>query len=120
MIGIFVTLLGIIAIVICAIQVYKTAVDAGRTPALWTLRTIGVGLFFQFILPFVIGLGIGVYLLISGTPLEKSAINAFGLMFIFEIVCLILGVVGMFFVMNRAAIIPDEERGTSPTPPFQF
>ncbi len=117
MLGIVLTILGIVAIVVCAINVYRTAIDTGRSAGLWTLLTIGLGLFFQFVVPFFVGLVIGVYLVISGTPLEKSAVNTFGLLFILEIACLVFSVVGMFFVMNRAAIVPDYKPASSPPPP---
>jgi hypothetical protein len=117
MLGLILTLLGIIAIVVCAIQVYRTAADVGRVPVLWTLLTVGVGLFFQFILPFIIGLFIAIFMLITGTSLENLEVRAFGLLFVLEIVCLILSIVGMLFVMGRAGRIPDDPPMTGPDQP---
>jgi len=122
MLGIFLSLLGIIAIVVCAIQVYKTAVDMGRNAVLWTFLTVGVGLFFQFILPFIIGIVTVVAFLIGGTPPDEIATGAFGLIFVVDIACWVLSIVGMFYVMKRVAIVPDDPpmSGSAPPPPPTF
>lgn len=121
MLGLALTLLGLVAIVVCAIQVYKAAVDTSRNAGIWTLLTIGVGIFFQFILPFVFGILLGVYYLMSGVPRERIAIDSFGLLFILEILCLVLSVVGMFMVMKHVSKLKDEVPGAAmPPPPPQF
>ena len=105
-----------------SIQVYKTASDTGRSPIIWAVLTACVGFAFQFILPLFIGIAIGIYLIVSGAPAE-SAFNAFGLGVIIEIGCLTLSIVGMVFVSNQVAKIPDDSPISAfspPPPPPQF
>ena len=122
MFGILLTLLGIIAIIVFSLQVYKTAADTGRSPAVWAALTVCVGFAFQFVFPLFIGLAIGIYMIVSGTPPE-AAFNTFGLGFIIEIACLVLSIIGMIFVSNQVAKIPDDPPVSAispPPPPPQF
>lgn len=117
MIGIIFTLIGIIAIVVCSIQVYKTASDTGRSSSLWTIITVGIGIFFQFLLPVILGIIIGIVMLIRGTPPNEMTFNVFGLVFIIEVGCLVLSIVGMFSVLRRVSTYPEETESAVPAPP---
>ena len=122
MFGILLTLLGIIAIIVFSLQVYRTAADTGRSPVIWTALAACVGFAFQFVLPFFIGIAIGIYSIVSGTP-PGDAFNIFGLGFIIEIGCLVLSVIGMVYVSNQVAKIPDDppiSAVSPPPPPPQF
>lgn len=120
MFGLFLPLIGLIAIVIFATQVYKASKDSGRSELSWTMLTIGIGLALQYLVPIVIGFMIGIYIAIAG-PNSVETVNPFGIFFIIEIVCLILSFIGMLAVLKHVSSIPeDAELVDGPPPPSQF
>lgn len=123
MLGVVFALLGIVAIVIFAVQVYKAAAEYGRNAPLWTILTVIIGFVFQYILPLVVGIGWGIYLLISGGSIENIETSAFGLIFVVEVLCWALSFVGMFLVMKHVSQIPDDPLVSilaPPPPPPRF
>lgn len=106
-------ILGIVAIIVFTYQVYKTAVGTERNGPLWALLTACIGIVFQFIVPFIIGLAIAVYYLLTGTPADKIESEIFGLAVMLNIGCLILSVVGMVFVTKHVSKVRED----IPSPP---
>ena len=117
------SLVGIIGIVIFAIQVYRSAVDYQRNAALWTILTVAIGIMFQFVIPFVIGVIYVIVIIAGGTPPEEVAVEQFGLLMVLGVICLILSFVGMFLVMRHVSKVPDDPlsaAGPEPPPPPTF
>ena len=116
MLSIVFTILGIAAVVVFAIQVYKTAVSTERNAALWTLATVLVGIGFQFFAPFAIGVAIGIYYVATGSPLENMAGLA-GLLMVADVILLVLSIVGMAMITKVVARVKDDELVTYAPPP---
>jgi hypothetical protein len=70
MFSILLTILGLAAILIFSIQVYKTAVSTERNSAGWTILTVGIGIAFQFIVPIVLGIVIAIYYLSTSFDID--------------------------------------------------
>lgn len=117
------TILGLIAIVVFARQVYREANSTGRNAVLWTVITCLVGFGFQFVLPVFFGIVYAVIMLAGGTAPEDVAIDGFGLSFLLMIVPLGLSLVGMFLVMRHVSTLRDDPptiSGPEPPPPPSF
>jgi hypothetical protein len=117
------TILGLVAVVVFPIQVYKSARNTGRNAAFWTVLTAVIGIGFQFVLPFFIGLVIAVVMIAGGTPPENVAVDSYGLFLVIGIVSLILSLGGMYLVSRHVSIVPDDPpsvAGPKPPPPPAF
>jgi thiamine transporter ThiT len=116
------SLIGIIAIVVFTIQVYKTAKNTERNAPLWALLTVGVGIVMQFVIPFLIGVVLVVYYMMSGTPPERLESEIFGLALILNVVCIGLSIVGMILVMKHVSRVRDDVpmSAIQPPPPPSF
>ena len=110
-------ILGIVAIVVFTIQVYKSARSNNRDARGWAALTAVIGLGLQFAVPVFVGFAMGIYLVASGTPLEDLQTGYFGLFTVVGVVGIVLSIVGMYLVMNHVSRIPDERPETAPPPP---
>lgn len=122
MLGLVFTLLGLIAIGIFAMQVYRSASETGRNPAFWAVITCVVGFGGQFILPVLIGITFALIMLAIGTAPESIGVS-FGLGFVIDIICVVLSVVGMFQILKHTSSIRDDlpnESVSAPPPPPTF
>ena len=108
-------ILGIVAIIVFTYQAYKTAVATDRNAPLWAVLTACIGIVFQIVVPFFIGLAIAIYYLLTGTPQEKLESEIFGLAVILNIACLILSIVGMVLVTKHVSKVRDDIP-SAPTP----
>jgi hypothetical protein len=114
MLSIVFTIACLVAIVVFAIQVYKTATSTGRNAPIWTVVTVFVGFTIQFVLPFFVGLGIGIYYAVTGKPMDLM----FGLLTLVDVLGLVLSVVGMSLVMKHVSKVPDDDTSSlGPAPP---
>jgi len=115
-------LLGIIAIVVFTIQVYKTAKNTDRNAALWALLTVGIGVALQFIIPFFIGIVLVIYYMMTGTPADRLETEISGLAMVLNVVCIALSIVGMVLVMKHVSKVRDDPpmSAASPPPPPSF
>lgn len=112
-------ILAFAVLVVFSYFVFKTARDYGRNPALWTILTVGVGLGFQFILPFVVGIILAIVWLASGTPAERLQTELETHLILVGFVSLGLSFVGMFLILKYVSRLPDESPidDTPPPPP---
>ncbi|MBL8123674.1 MAG: hypothetical protein KIT61_11585 [Pyrinomonadaceae bacterium] len=110
-------ILGIVAIVVFTIQVYKTANGTGRNGALWALLTAAVGFGFQLVIPFVFGLVIAIVYLVSGSSPEslESDINLPASLI--GIAGIVISIIGMVLISKHVAKVPDEPPMAASTPP---
>jgi hypothetical protein len=115
------SILGIVAIIVIAIQVYKSAAGTERNAAGWTFVSVAVGVGIQFVFPVLIGVLLAVYLLMTGTPQNQLQSGLFGVMAIIEIVGIVLSIAAMFLVAKHVSKIKDEETNVeAPPPPPRF
>ena len=111
------TILGLIAIVVFARQVYKEANGTGRNAVLWTIITCLIGVGIQLVLPFMVGL-IYVAVLLAGGTAPQAVSMGFGFSFLLTVLPLVLSLVGMFLVMKHVStLLEDPVTVAGPTPP---
>lgn len=111
------SILGIVAIVVIAIQVYKTAVGTERNAPLWTVVSVLIGIGLQFVVPLLIGIAIALYLLATGTAPENIEMEMFGVAIIINIVAIVLSIVGMYLVMKHVSRVKDDDPAANAPPP---
>lgn len=115
-----ISILGLVAIIVIAIQVYKSAASTDRNPIGWTVLALLIGIGIQFVLPVMLVLGYGIYLAATNSSADLQNI-AFGLMGIIEVVAIVLSIVGMWFVAKHVSKVQDDvEIGPTPPPPPSF
>ncbi|HUR97199.1 MAG TPA: DUF973 family protein [Pyrinomonadaceae bacterium] len=115
------SILGIVAIVVFTIQVYKTAARTERNAPLWAIATAGIGIGIQFVLPVIIGMLLGIYYISSGTPVEELQAEIGGIASVIGVVGIVLSIVGMWLVMKRVSTVRDDfPNPTAPPPPPRF
>src|SRR5688500_14091567 len=117
MFSILLTIFGLAAILIFSIQVYKTAVSTERNAVGWTFITVGIGIAFQFIIPFVLSVAIVLYYVWTSTDLERSMSEAEGPLWVVSILSLIISVVGMMTVSKHVSKVIDIPVGSVNAPP---
>lgn len=116
------TILGIVAIIVFTIQVYKAAKSTERNAGLWALVCALVGFGFQWILPIAIGIVIGFYYAMTGMSMENIQTEIAGPATIIGILGLILSIVGMVLIAKHVskvkADIPADRAAPPPPPTF--
>jgi len=114
---------GFVIMIAMTYQTYKTARDNGRNAGLWALAVFGVGFTFQFIIPFIVGVVLGIILVAQGTsdPVELQS-KLTGPALILGIVCLVISIAGMWLVFKHVSKVPDVPVGgeVPPPPPSAF
>ena len=115
------SILGIVVIIVATYQVYRTARDTGRNPALWAIITFVAGAGIQIVLPIIAVMIFAVYLLASGTPeagLQEAASTPAT---IIGLLCLLLSFVAVWIILRVVSKRPEEKSFISPpTPPTNF
>ena len=115
------SILGIVAIVVITIQVYKTASGTDRNAAAWAAIAAVIGIGIQFVLPIFIGFAIGLYLAMTGSDMSALQTGLFGLMTFISIVGVVLSIGGMWLVARHVATVKDDDvAGSQPPPPPTF
>jgi|SRR5690606_34976789 len=116
-------ILGIVALIVFPIQVYRTAKGTGRNAAFWTALTVVVGVGFQFVIPFFVGMIMAVVLIAGGTPPDEVMVGYEGLYMVLGLVTLALSIGGMFLIARHVGTVPDDPpsiAGPQPPPPPAF
>ena len=117
------TIIGIVAIVVITIQVYKTAAGTDRNAPLWAAINVIIGIGLQFVAPILIGIVIAVYYIATGTPVENIESEMFGAAVLISIAGIVLSIIGMGLVMKFVSRVKDDEpaaRTPPPPPPPAF
>jgi hypothetical protein len=115
-----ISILGLVALVVITIQVYKSARSTERNPVGWAALALAVGLGIQFVIPIMIGLAYGIYLAATNTTTDFQQ-PAFGLMNVIGVAAIVLSIVGMWVVARHVSKVKDDsEIGPSPPPPPTF
>lgn len=114
------SILGLIAVFIAAYFVYTSARDTGRNAVGWSLLTVAVGIGVQIILPMVIVFIIAAIMMISGKPLRDVDELPFGTTIIVSIFGWAASIFGIWLILRRVSLIPDEETFAAPPAPPTF
>jgi hypothetical protein len=117
MISILMTVLGLIAIGIFSVQVYKTALSTERSAGGWAVLTAGLGIFFQFVLPFFLTVALLIFYMVTENDPVRYFEESSGLVWIINVGSLILSVVAMATVSKHVSKVIDIPVGTGPAPP---
>jgi hypothetical protein len=113
-------ILGIVAIIVLTIQVYKSAVSTERNAAGWAALTFVVGFGIQFVIPVVVGLVYGIYLAATGSATDFEG-GYFGVMTIISLLGIVLSIVGMWLIAKHVStVIDDGVTPPAPPPPPAF
>lgn len=111
------SIVGIVLIVVAAVQVYKTANGTGRNGSLWAVATVAAGICFQLVIPIIIGIVIGIVYIMSGSTPEQAAVDITGLAIVITIVCLVLSFIAIWLIFRHVSKVRDDERYVTPPPP---
>jgi amino acid permease len=103
------SILGIVALIVFPIQVYKTANGTGRSGALWALLTATIGVTIQFLIPIFIGVAMVIYYMALGDRLEEFPEPFFGFEVMFGLFFLFASIAGMWLVMRHVSKVPSEK-----------
>lgn len=101
-------LFGLIAVFIATYFVFKTSRENGRRAGLWAAGTFAVGIGTQFVLPMIVGIILGVYLILTGESPERLAEVIGNWAILIGMTCIGLSFVGMFLILRHVAQIPDD------------
>lgn len=128
MIGIVISILGLVVVIVSTYLVYKTAKDNGRRAALWAVFTCIAGLALQFIIP-TIATMIMVLVFMASSPaktpyLQQQAMEDLNwYAFMFSIGGLVLSFVAIWAIMRFVLRLPEESTAPvvpPPPPPSNF
>lgn len=111
------TVLGLIAIGIFSVQVYKTAQSTERSGGGWAVLTAGLGIFFQFVLPLILTVALLIFYMVTENDPVRYFEESSGILWIINVVSLILSVVAMAMVSKHVSKVIDIPVGTGAPPP---
>ncbi|MEP6704088.1 MAG: hypothetical protein ABJB34_04730 [Acidobacteriota bacterium] len=115
------SILGIVAIVVFTIQVYKTAAGTERNAPQWAIATVSIGIVVQFVLPIIIGLMLGIYYTSRGMSPEEMQSEIGGIAMLIGVGGIVLSIVGMWLVMKHVSNVRnDGSHVNAPPPPPTF
>ena len=110
------SILGIVAIVVFSIQVYKTANGMERNGGLWAALTAVIGVGLQLVVPIFFGIVIGIYYVATGGDPENIDSSVVGWATVIGVVCFFLSIAGMWLVMKYVSKVPDTPIGSVQPP----
>ena len=114
------SILSLIAVFIAAYFVYKSAKDTNRNAVGWSLLTVAVGIGLQIILPIILVMVIAVIMAVSGKPIRDADDLPFGTAMIATILGWAASIFGIWLIIRRVSLIPDEESFNAPPAPPTF
>ena len=116
------SIIGLVILVVAAIQAYKAAKGYGRNGVAWALITFGIGFGIQIIIPLIFGIIYGIILAAGGMTSQQQMQEAILIpAVIVSIVCIVLSVGAVFLVLRYLSKVPEEKSFVSPPqPPENF
>lgn len=115
------SILGLVVIIVATYQVYKTARDTGRNPALWALMTFAAGAGIQIVVPIIAVMILAAIYIASGTPASKLEEALSTPSIVIGLVFLFLSFVAVWFILRLVSKIPEEKSFVAPpAPPTDF
>lgn len=114
------SIVGLVAIIVITIQVYKSAASTDRNAAGWAALTFVVGFGIQFVIPVMIGVMYGIYLAATGSTTDVDA-GFLGLMSIVGLGGIVFSIVGMWLIAKHVSKVKDDGvNPQAPPPPPTF
>jgi len=113
-------LFGLAAIVVFSVFVARTAKENGRNRLAWTAACVATGLGLQWIVPIFVVTAVAITLVATGTTPDQTREALDGWALLITIVFLILSVIGMFLILRKVAVLPDEDASLDEPPPPTF
>lgn len=110
-------ILCLIFVIVAPFFVYRNAKQNEHNPVFWTLLSVTLGIGFQFIIPFFIGIVFGLYWVNQGYSAEAIQQSFQGPANVIELICLFLSIVGIFLIFRRVSAIRDFPELHLPAPP---
>lgn len=110
-------IVGLVGIVVFTIQVYKTAQGTGRNAAGWAALTAGIGIVIQLVIPFFIGIVIGLYYTLLNGGTEGIPEWVFTFSTAMGIAGIILSFVGMYLIIRHVMKVPEITSTSDSVPP---
>lgn len=101
-------MLGFAAIIICVVLAFKTARDYGRNPFLWAFITFCAGFGFQFVLPLVIGIVLGIIWMIGGAGPDEIQSKIQGPAFFISLGTIALSIIAMLMILKFLSRVRDD------------
>jgi len=114
------SILALVAMIVAAYQVYKTASGNGHSGVLWAGIALAVGIGFQLVIPILIGLVLGVIYISTGTPVEELQNKINGPAMVIGIITIALSFFGVWLVYRHVSKIPDDAAVDHVPPPPTF
>lgn len=108
-------ILGFIFVIIATVYTYRTAKSNGHNAVLWMLTAFAVGFGVQIIIPFIIGVVLGIVLMTSGHSIAEVQSMIQAPAGIIGFICLFISIIGVVLVLRRASTIREDD--TLPPPP---
>jgi predicted histidine transporter YuiF (NhaC family) len=117
MLSIVLTIIGLAAIIIFSIQVYRSARDNGRNAPLLAFINIAVGLAAQWLLPFMAMVAIVIFRLAGDYSIETFDSDMAGYALLLSFVGFVVSIVGMLQILKKASKIVEQSFDVSDGPP---
>lgn len=111
------SILGFIALIIIAVFAFRTARENNRSPILWALIVFGVGFALQIVVPFLLGVGIAIYMTLGGSTVPEIQEAMYLPAMIIGVICLILSLAAAIFILLRIQAVPAGGDDLPPPPP---
>ena len=115
-------IIGIVAVIVFTIQVYKSANGTKRNGALWAMLTAAIGVGFQFVIPFIAGIVIAIAYMVGGSTPESLQSDITLPATLIGLAGIFISIAGMFLISRHVATVPDDPPMSVavPPPPPQF
>lgn len=114
-------IMGLVFIFVAPIFIYRSAGQNGHNPVFWALAALGVGIVLQLILPLLLSIAVGVFLVAQGqSPAEiQQSMQTPGL--VIGLAGMVLSVGGVLLIMRRVNTVRDTDKPyTAPPAPPNF
>jgi chromate transport protein ChrA len=117
----FLSIIGIVFVIVATYFVYKNANDYGRNAPLWAVITFFVGIGLQWVFPIIMVILLGIILLLTGSSqmqVESSLMFYAGFV---GIGSLVLSAVAVLLILKFVSKMPEEKSFVKPpSPPIEF
>jgi hypothetical protein len=120
MLSISIFIIQLAVIIIVPIYIYRNAKENGHNAGLWTLITVGIGVFGFFTLQFLIGMVIGILAFIDRSILDLVMNNSFYYFILVNLISVVFCIICYKFVANKVSEIKDEPNYQNPPSPSEY
>ena len=112
-----ISIIGFVALIVIAFQVYKSAARTSRNPIGWAAFALLLGIGIQFVFPLMILVGHNLYLEIMRSKAERD-FTVSGLIGVINVAAIVLSIVGMWLVARHLTRVSGDVDIEPPPPSF--